>query len=343
MEIVFLFAGLSFIAIGALILVSEARMRSGAAAVAGELIGFSTGTGRGSGEASYYAIAQYAGPDGQTRYLEASVGSSSPLGSVGDPLTVLVHPSDPDKAAIKSSLPYVLGGALVAMGLVSSVVFFAVFRISALSLAGAVSVSGWTAWKLRGAGRDKPALRSAWQDYRSKLFGARIFTDASKGNIAWADPDRLQKALRSRQKANRWAIPILLLAGGGLLVLGIHLHQQTGRFLERAVRGRGVVVDLVASDSTDSVTWAPAVEFEHQGLRTRFKDSIGSNPPSYRRGDEVDVLYDPSRPADARIDRGRWNKALPVLIGAFGGVLCAVAVWMVVARRQERFPATERG
>ena len=70
-------------------------------------------------------------------------------------------------------------------------------------------------------------------------------------------------AARNQQKANRYAIPILLLAGVGLVLLGGHLHRRTTLFLERAVRGSGTVVELVASSSSDSVTWAPVVEFEH--------------------------------------------------------------------------------
>jgi hypothetical protein len=124
-------------------------------------------------------------------------------------------------------------------------------------------------------------------------------------------------------------MPVLVLAGVGLVFLGAHLHRKTGLFLERAVGGSGVVVHLAANDSSDGVTWAPVVEFEHEGQRYRFKDSISSNPPSYRSGETVRVLYDPSKPADARIDGGIWNQGIPVLVGAFGALLCSLGVWML--------------
>src|SRR3954471_417050 len=140
MEIIFLFVGLGFVAVGALIVVSETRARLFADEVRGELIGFSTGRSGASGASSFYAIARYGGLDRQARYLESSVGSSSPLGSVGDAVTVLVQRGDPEKAEIKSWLTYLMGAGLAAMGLVCCVVFFVTFRISTFSLIGAVAV-----------------------------------------------------------------------------------------------------------------------------------------------------------------------------------------------------------
>jgi hypothetical protein len=328
-EIVFLLVGLVFVAFGVLVVLSEARLRRGAVAVRGEVVGFSKGEGGASGSACFHTVAEYAGPDGQVRYVEGAVGSSAPLNPVGDAVTVLVHQGDPDSATIKSSLSYVLGVVLALMGLVSCIVFFAVFRVNTVSLAGAVIVVGCGAWKLRGLMREKPISLQAWREQRRKILRPRVFTAATKGDIPWADAGSLQNAVRTQQRANRYAIPFLVLAGAGLLFLGAHLHRKTALFLETAERGQGVVVEMVSNDSSDSTTYSPVVEFEAGGLRHRFKDSIGSNPPSHRRGERVAVLYDPANPGDARIDRGRWNKAIPILIGGFGALLCMLGLWMM--------------
>jgi hypothetical protein len=336
MEILFLLVGLLFIALGLLMLVSELRTWRGAREVPGQVIGFSTGRSGDSGAPSFYSVAEYVGPDGHNRYVQGSVGSSSPLHSVGDAVTVLLQPDDPNKATIKSSLSYVLGGVVALMGLTSCIVFFAVFRLTTFSLAGAVAVVSLGAWKLRGSLRDKPMSLQAWRDYKSRLFGPRTFTDETKGTIPWADPAALRNAVRNQRTANRFAMPLLLLAGVGLILLGAHLHKQTESFLARAVRGPGVVVDLDAGDSTDgSTTYAPVVEFESEDRRHRFKDSIASNPPMYRIGESVGVLYDPYRPSDARIDRGRWNKAIPILVGGFGALFCLLGVCIAIRRRRE--------
>jgi hypothetical protein len=333
MEIAFLLAGLPFLAIGVLIVLSEARTRRGAVEVPAQLVGFSLGASA-SGGPSFHAVARYAGLDGQSRYLESSVGSSSPLGTLGDPLCVFVQPDDPDKAAIKSSLPFVLGVAIGLMGLISCTVFFAVFRLSAFSLAGALAVVGLSAWKLRGSLREKPLPWQAWSEYKSNLPGARIFTDATKGNIRWADPGALQNAQRKAQRTGRIAAPVLVLAGAGLAVLGVHLYQKTGVFLQSAVRGRGTVVELAASHSSSGTTWAPVVEFEHEGRRYRFKDAVSASPASHRRGDAVEILYDPSHPSVARIDHGFWDKAIPVLVAAAGALFCWAGGWIEIRRRR---------
>lgn len=318
MEIIFLLVGLLFVAIGAALVVSEARTRIGAMEVPAELVGFSTG--KSASGASFHAVARYAGLDGQTCYLESSIGSSTPLGCVGDRLSVFVQPSDPAKAEVKSPLTYVLGAVLAAMGLVCCVVFFAIFRITAFSIAGAVAVVGWGAWKLHGALRGMPMSAQAWREYKSRAIGPRIFTDASKGEIAWANPEAVESAFLRQQKSNRFAVPLLVLAGAGLVALGGHLYKKTEIFLASAVRETGVVVELVANRSSDGTTWAPVVEFEHEGRQYKFKDSVSSNPASHRIGDHVDVLCDPSHPSDARIDRGAWNKGIPLLVALAGAL-----------------------
>ena len=336
MEILFLLVGLVFVALGAMIVVSEARARRGAWEVPGQVIGFSTGSG--SDVNHLHSIAAYVGPDGRSRYVEASVGSSAPLDAIGDSVTVLVKPDDPAQATIKSSLSYVLAGIVALMGLVSCIVFFAVFRISAFSIVTAAVVVAAGSWKLRGTLRDKPISLQAWRDYKSKLFGPRTYTEETKHDIRWAEPSALQQALDNQRKASRVAIPVLVLAGAGLLVLGNHLHTRTEAFLGAAVPGAGVVVGLEDNNSGDSTTYAPVVEFQHKGRTYRFKDSISTNPPAYLRGDEVAVLYVPSDPSTARIDRGRWNRAAPILVGGFGVLFCSLGIWMILRRRRETIP-----
>jgi hypothetical protein len=321
-EILFLLVGLVFVAFGAAVVISEVRARRGAWAVPGEVIGFSTGKAGGSGTRSYYAVAEYVGMDGRKRYLEGSVGSSSPLGAVGDAVTILLQPDDPERAVIKSSLTYVLGVALAVMGLASCMAFFAIFRATTFSVLSAVGVVSLATYKLRGSLRDKPMSLQAWREYKDQALRPRLFTDASKAEIPWADRAALETAIAAQRKATRFAVPILLLGGVGLVFLGAHLYRKTGMFLDRALAAPGVVVEMARNDSTHSNTSAPVVEFEHEGKKFRFKDSIGSDPPAYRRGDRVGVLYDPADPRNARIDRGRWNEAVPISIGGFGALLC---------------------
>ena len=328
MEILFLLVGLVFVAFGVAVVLTEARARRGAWAEQGEVIGFSTGKGGGSGAPSYHPVVEYDGPDGRKRYLEGLVGSSSPFGAVGDAVTVLVQPEDPERAVLKSSLTYGVGAAIALMGLASCIVFFAVFRATPFSLVSAAGVVILATYQFRRSARTKPMTLESWRKYKDEAFRPKVYTDANKAEIPWADPEAVRTAIAKQQKANRFAPPILLLAGVGLLFLGVHLHQKTAAFLARAVRAPGVVVEMATNHSSEgNSTYAPVVGFEHDGRKYTFKDTISSNPPSYRRGEAVGVLYDPDQPRDARIDRGRWNKAVPILIGVFGALLCLLGFW----------------
>ena len=335
MEILFLLVGLVFVAFGVAVVLSEARARRGAFAQQGEVIGFSTGKGGGSEAPSYHPVVEYVGPDGRKRYLECLVGSSSPLGAVGDAVAVLVQPEDPEKAVLKSSLTYGVGAALGLMGLASCIVFFAVFRATPFSVVSAAGLVTWAAYQFRRSTGAKPMTLETWRKYKDEAFRPKVFTDANKAEIQWADPEAVRTAIAKQQKVNRIVLPILVLAGVGLLFLGVHLHKKTGEFLAKAVRAPGVVVEMATNHSSDGAdTYAPVVEFEHQGRKYTFKDTISSNPPSFRRGEAVGVLYDPDQPRDARIDRGRWNKAVPILIGGFGALLCLLGVWSFSRRAQ---------
>jgi hypothetical protein len=126
---------------------------------------------------------------------------------------------------------------------------------------------------------------------------------------------------------------VLLAAGLGLALLGTHLFRQTKAFLARAVRVEGRVVELVTVSSSDGgYTYAPVVEFRHPGGAARFKDSVSSRPASYSVGDPAPVLYDPADPKQARIDRGVWNRIIPLLIAAMGGVFFAAGLLVMLKR-----------
>jgi hypothetical protein len=74
-EIIFLLAGLLFVAIGALIAISEMQARHGTDSVRGQVVGFSLGRSNRNRN-SFHSVAEYVGPNGRTYYVEGSVASS---------------------------------------------------------------------------------------------------------------------------------------------------------------------------------------------------------------------------------------------------------------------------
>jgi hypothetical protein len=320
MEIVFLLVGLILIAGGAVIIRSEVQARRGTQAIAARVIGFSTGRHNRPTAPSFHSIAEYVGLDGRTYYVEGGVGSSVPLHVVGDSVTVLVKPSEPERAVLKSRLSFVLGGVLALIGIILAAVFWLTFHVSPASLITGVLVGGALLFKLKAAWRKQPLSYDAWREHVKQVLSPRVFTNESKNQIGWADPLSVEAAYRSRDKSRAFALPVLFVLGFGLIFLSYHFYGKTEAFLAHANHASGRVVELRATDSNDdSTTYAAVVEYsDHRGEKRRLVDRFSSSPPSYRTGQVVTVLYNSENPLEAQIDRGRANYWLTILLGSLG-------------------------
>ena len=94
------------------------------------------------------------------------------------------------------------------------------------------------------------------------------------------------------------------------------------RFVNSASRAEGVVVKLVESRDSDSgATYRPVFAFRDSNQVTHeIQSSVGSSPPAFRVGDEVEVLYSKDDPDNAAIDRFMFLWFFPVTFGIIGAV-----------------------
>lgn len=111
-----------------------------------------------------------------------------------------------------------------------------------------------------------------------------------------------------------------ILLGMGVIFAGIaaFIFYQ-GYVLERdGLQAEGTVIGLVESRDEDGTSYAPVIRFQTQGGREfEFKSSYSSNPPQYKVGQKVTVLYPPDQPGDAQI-KGAGN-LLALIFGLVGG------------------------
>jgi hypothetical protein len=131
-----------------------------------------------------------------------------------------------------------------------------------------------------------------------------------------------------------------VLAGSGLL-----WTANTVLFLCRAEKTTGVVVDVVAIQSTRSpgespqtkqvTSYYPVVEFrDSQGLVQRSQSSRAAQSDHLQRGDKVGVYYDPKNPAQMFIQNPWMLWFSPgVLLGSGLIWMLFVAGAMILARR----------
>jgi hypothetical protein len=125
----------------------------------------------------------------------------------------------------------------------------------------------------------------------------------------------------------KWLGRAFLGVGAILIVVSLGSAGLTLRFVHRSARATGNVVGMEESDSGDGRTFHPVVRFAPaSGFPREFRSSFGANPPSYRVGDEVRVLYDPADPGRASIDSFLSLWFVPLLTGIMGPIALALGL-----------------
>ncbi|GAA4045767.1 DUF3592 domain-containing protein [Parerythrobacter jejuensis] len=104
-------------------------------------------------------------------------------------------------------------------------------------------------------------------------------------------------------------------------------------FVSSAVAGTGTVIAVSGGRAPGGgYARGPIVEFySEDGVRHQFSSNTSSNPPSFRRGETVKVLYDPVEPSRAVIDTFLHRYLMPAIFGGIGSVLAAVGIGMLLA------------
>jgi hypothetical protein len=132
---------------------------------------------------------------------------------------------------------------------------------------------------------------------------------------------------RRRRIAARIVTSILMLVGLAVLVLGARLGRTMFLLQSTGERAVGTVAFLELRRTLHGASYYPVVEFAAaDGGTVQFRDNMGSNPPAYREGDLVRVLYLPAAPRDsATIDRGLLNWLVPGVLCLLGALLAMIA------------------
>jgi len=78
----------------------------------------------------------------------------------------------------------------------------------------------------------------------------------------------------------------------------------------------GVVVRLDEQSDAEGgcCTYVPVVEFQADGITYSFDGDTASDPPQYEVDEEVPVLYDPSDPNTAQIDKFSERWLMPIIL-----------------------------
>jgi Protein of unknown function (DUF3592) len=181
---------------------------------------------------------------------------------------------------------------------------------------------------------EKRLQLSAWRQMVAQRSATRLATvPIQRLEDVVSMPERRAQEARQKVALQRLA-PLLLIAGVGLLGLGVRQSRALMQLQSLGVRTHGVISSLsLSSSGSGSRSYYPVVTYTDQaGKSARFRDNTGSNPPMYHVGDSVTVLYSPAALGNAIIDRGLWNW-LPSGILYLLGVLLSAAGIGLLSRR----------
>lgn len=120
--------------------------------------------------------------------------------------------------------------------------------------------------------------------------------------------------------ANRlWNGCILIFANlffAGFCLWGAYAGYISWTLEQEGVTTTGTVVRLEESDSAEGgcCVYSPVIEFTVDGQTYSFDGDTASDPPAYRVGEEVSVLYHPDEPETAQINKWSERWLFPIII-----------------------------
>jgi hypothetical protein len=147
-----------------------------------------------------------------------------------------------------------------------------------------------------------------------------------------ATSEAARRALRNQRRAG----PFTIVIGLVMLAVAMYAGRSMAQLEIAGLHAPGKVLELVSrSNGRSGFTYHAVVRFTTaSGTSIQFEDGVGTSPPEYHVGDDVQVLYLANAPpSSAVIDRDIGNWALPVGFGLAGMVLVALGVRQISSAR----------
>ncbi len=324
---VLLAAGL-FAGLGTWLCANRLYWRLGAKRVRGTVVGV-----RAPRMLLYHAVYRYKlPPSGKWMQATSDLGVlPGPDVATGRKLRLLVFRKHPDRAAdAEGHALELLGGTLLLIGAACMGVALTVWDVTPLTWV-LVSADGiFVLYLLRRSlpRRGEPPFASLSRRTRP---AALLDTPVHPIEELLAGPVRAARQ-RWQRAIGRVVTPLLVVAGLGVIALGVYLGRNTYLLQSTGARAQGTVLFLELKTNLHGSTYYPVVQFgTAEGSTVQFRDVMGSNPPAYREGDPVNVLYFRRLPEQtATIDRGMLDWLAPGVLCVMGSFLAGIALWVRV-------------
>lgn len=117
-----------------------------------------------------------------------------------------------------------------------------------------------------------------------------------------------------------------------LIGLALFFLFRTRSFIGKARETKGTITDMVYSSDSEGGGYTPVFRFRTlEGQEIEIRGSLRTNPPQFKVGQTIDVLYEPENPSGARIKKWLNLYFVPLLLGFLGVVFGCVGVGVTLA------------
>jgi hypothetical protein len=102
----------------------------------------------------------------------------------------------------------------------------------------------------------------------------------------------------------------------GFCLWGVYAGYTSWKLDNEGETTTGTVVRLEESSDSEGgcCVYSPVVEFEAGGQAYSFEGDNASDPPAYKVGEQVEVIYHPADPATAQINKWTERWLFPIII-----------------------------
>ena len=153
---------------------------------------------------------------------------------------------------------------------------------------------------------------------------------------------KAEKSARGTTLQNFGTIFLFNLFVLGMAALTFWFGSQAYQVSKNGETTTGTVTELAESSTEDGCcVYSPVVEYMVDGQKYTFESSNASDPPSYRVGEQVEVIYNRSSPSKGAINSWSELWLVPVILGLTTLILAVVLNLLAINKIRKGEPVWE--
>jgi len=131
---------------------------------------------------------------------------------------------------------------------------------------------------------------------------------------------------------------ILGLVAFTLIALALFFLIRTRLFISKSQQVKGTITQMVYTSDADGGGYSPVFRFRTlDGREVEASENLVTNPPQFKVGQTVDILYDPENPNRARIKKGFNLYFVPGLLGCMGLLFGCIGIVFIALEVRKFF------